>query len=166
MAWSDIWNGRSSIRRLSDKLAGFFPLNNFYGDNYLAPPDFLYRCHYRVWFRPPILSVVSVTNCGIGEDYKATVNYLIYLFNLRGNVITYDGSLAPHATDVRPIEGYFPTAESFLGPTGIGIAVVESNADLAVMHLSHNQTSGVFSAEHFLASVNNHEGKQFTCCGA
>lgn len=165
MAWSDIWNERATVRRLRDELARFFPMDAFYGENYLGPAELVYRCHYRVWYRPPISSYISITNCGISEDYRETVDYVIRLFNSRGEVTTCQGRLAPQATDFRSIDRYFPGVESFLGTMGVGLAVVESRADLAVMHLSHHRTSSVFSAEHFLASMNYHQGKQYRSCG-
>lgn len=166
MAWSDIWNGRARIRQLRDELSGFLPIENFYGEKYLGGPEVVYRCHYRIWCRPPIRSYIAITNCGIAEDYAETVAYAVRLFNSRGEALVYSGTLAPHATDYGRVDLFFPSAEEFLGPSGIGVASVESKADLAVMHLSHHETSGVYSAEHFMASVNYHDAKTYTCCGA
>jgi hypothetical protein len=57
-------------------------------------------------------------------------------------------------------------AEEFLKPGGIGLAFVESEGDLAVMHLSHHEVSGVYSAEHFMPSVNYRAGNFYSCCGS
>ena len=167
MAWSDIWNARPRVRRLRDELAGFFDMNAMYGEQYLGGPGISYRCHYRMWYRPPIRSFISITNCAIDEDYAETISYTIRLFNSHGDSpLCYHGTLAPHATDFGPIDQFFPSAKEFLAPEGLGVASVESTADLAVMHFSEHQSSGVFSAEHFLASVNYQDGKYYTSCGA
>ena len=166
MAWSDVWNGRTALRTLRDKLTGVFPLQSLYHDEYLGAPGIVYRSHYRIWFRPPIRSYIAVTNSGIAENYAETVSYTIKLFNSRGESIECTGSLGPNATDFDCVSHFFPTGETFLAPGGIGVASVESQADLAVMHLSQHDVSGVFSAEHFLASVNRHDGKQYASCGA
>ena len=166
MAWSDIWNGRPAVRKVRDELAGFFDVNTLYGEEYLGGSEVRYRSHYRVWFRPPIRSFISVTNCGIAEDYDETVTFTIRLFNSRGETLSYHGSLGPHATAFKPVGQFFPSAEEFLAPGGIGVASVESKADLAVMQFSEHQISGVFSAEHFLASANYQDGKYYTSCGA
>jgi hypothetical protein len=166
MAWSNVWNGRTALRVLREKLVSVFPLQNLYHEEYLGAPDVVYRCHYRIWFLPPIRSYIAVTNCGIAENYAETVDYTITLFNSRGESLEYTGSLAPNATDFETVSHFFPTVETFLAPGGIGVASVESQADLAVMHLSHHDVSGVFSAEHFLASANHRHGKQYVACGA
>ena len=154
------------MRQLCDELNGLVPVKNFYGERYLGGPEVVYRCHYRMWCRPPIRSHIAVTNCGIAEDYNATVAYKIRLFNASGEELVYQGALGPQATDYRPVDSFFPSAEEFLAPSGIGVASVESTADLAVMHLSHHKVSGVYSAEHFMASANVHDGKTYTSCGA
>ena len=166
MAWSDIWNGRERARTVRDRLAGVYDVEALYDEQYLGDSGVIYRCHYRVWCRPPLVSLVAVTNCGIREDYDETVTYTIRLFNEGGESLTREGRLGPHATDYQRIDSLFPSADVFLGPSGIGIASIDSTADLAVMHLSHHQTSGVFSAEHFLPSLNYQDGKHFACCGS
>jgi hypothetical protein len=166
MAWSDIWNARPSVRAVRDKLAGVFDVSTLYGEDYFGDPDVTYRCHYRVWRRPPMVSYIAVTNCGAREPYEDTISYVLRLYNARGEYLTLERTLAAHATAYDPIDALFPSAESFLRPSGIGVAVVESRADLAVMHLSHHQVSGVFSAEHFLPSVNYHNGQTYACCGS
>jgi hypothetical protein len=166
MAWSDIWNARPALRRVRDEFAGFFDVSRIYNDSLLGRPGMIYRCHYRVWLRPPIRSFISLTNCGIADNYSETVSYTIRLFNSRGEAISYEASLGPHGTDHESIDRFFPSAQEFLGPLGIGVASVESKADLAVMHFSEHQVSGVISAEHFLASVNYQDGEYYTSCGA
>jgi hypothetical protein len=166
MAWSDIWNARPVVRRVRDQLAGAFDVETLYGKDYLGGPEVTYRCHYRVWCRPPVRSHMAVTNCGIAESYGETVSYTIRLFNEQGDCLLLQRSLGPQATDYERIDHLFPLAEGFLGPSGIGVASVESRADLAVMHLTHQEASGVFSAEHFLPSLNYESGHVYTCCGS
>src|SRR5262249_438270 len=167
MAWSDIWNARPAVRKLRNELAGFFQMNTLYGERYLGGPEVRYRCHYRIWSRPPIRSFISITNCGIAKDYAETVSYTVRLFNARGeNPLSYHGRLAPHATDLGPIDKFFPSTKQFLSPEGLGLASVESTADLAVMHFSEHLVSGVLSAEHFMGSVNYLGGKYYTSCGS
>lgn len=166
MAWSDIWNGRDHVRNVRDQLAGAYDVSALYADEYLGNSGITYRCHYRVWCRPPMLSYIAVTNCGVRERYDQTVSYTIRLVNERGESLTCEGRLGPHATSYQRIDALFPSADVFLQPSGIGIASIDSTADLAVMHLSRHQISGVFSAEHFLPSLNYQDGKQYACCGS
>jgi hypothetical protein len=166
MAWSDIWNARGPVRSVRDRLAGVYDVSALYDDEYLGGTGVIYRCHYRVWCRPPLESFVAVTNCGLRHDYRETVSYAIRLFNARGESLSIDKRLGPQATDYEHVNRLFPAAEAFLGPSGIGVASVESSADLAVMHLSRHRESGVVSAEHFLPSMNYQDGKDYACCGS
>jgi hypothetical protein len=166
MAWSDIWNARVAVRRVRDELSGVFDVRGLYAEHYLGGSGVTYRCHYRVWCRPPMLSSIAVTNCGLRDDYDETVSYVIRLFNPSGDSLMFERSLGPQATDYERIDRLFPSAMEFLAPSGIGVASVESTADLAVMHLTHHQASGVFSAEHFLPSANDQDGKAYACCGS
>lgn len=166
MAWSDIWNARPVVRKVRDQLAGVYDVTSLYAEHYLGDSGVTYRCHYRVWCRPPMRSYIAVTNCGLREEYDETVSYVVQLFNACGDSLTFEGRLGPHATDYERIDRLFPSAPAFLGPAGIGVASVESTADLAVMHLSHHEASGAFSAEHFLPSINCKDGKAYACCGS
>jgi len=78
----------------------------------------------------------------------------------------YRGELAPQATDWGRIDRFFPGVSDFIGTDAIVMATIDSPADLAVMHLTEHQRSGVFSAEHFLASGTYHNGVYYKYCGA
>jgi hypothetical protein len=166
MAWSDIWNARPAVRKVREQLAGAYDVSSLYAEHYLGGSGVTYRCHYRVWCRSTMVSSIAVTNCGVGKEYDETVSYAIRLFNTRGDSLMFERSLGPQATDYERIDRLFPSAPDFLGPSGIGVASVESRADLAVMHLSRQQASGVVSAEHFLPSINCQNGKTYACCGS
>ena len=83
-----------------------------------------------------------------------------------GEYLLYEGKLPPHGTDYASIAKFFPTIHEFLGENSVAMAIVESEADLAVMHLSHHQISGVYSAEHFMHGSNYMDGKYYLPSGA
>ena len=56
--------------------------------------------------------------------------------------------------------------EDFLGDSGVGIAVVESKADLAIVQFTHHARSGVYSTEHFMALMTLQDGQWHQPCGA
>jgi hypothetical protein len=166
MAWSDVWNGRHKMRELKDTLGSFLPLNRLFPEQYINDGAVTYHCHYRLWFRPPIVSHIAITNCGIEPDYGKHVPYVLKLHNRAGETLDYRGELAPQATDWGRIDKFFPGVDDFAGSDAIVMATVDSPADLAVMHLTEHERSGVFSAEHFMASGTYHEGQYYRFCGS
>lgn len=144
MFWSDLWN--CSDRRLL--------------------PRITYRGFYRVWFRPPIVSHISITNCGVSPDYDRAVAYRLRLENGEGETLVHEGRLPPHGTAFGSVDAFFPAVREFLGSQAVGLAVVESQSDLAIMHLSYHQASDVWSAEHFLSTPTYHAGKYYSKCGS
>jgi len=166
MAWSDIWNGREELRELNGKIGALGLLKKIFPPHYSAPSGATYRCHYRVWFAPPIVSHIFITNCGIKPNYEKRAPYLLKLHNSRGEFLVHHGNLAPQATDLGRIDEFFSGVSEFAGPDTILMATIESPADLAVMHLTEHQRSGVFSAEHFMGSGSFHEGKYDWICGS
>src|SRR5579864_4114031 len=79
MAWSDVWNGRGKLRELKRKLGPLGLLDKIFSKHYTAPPGATYRCHYRIWFKPPIVSHISITNCGIDPNYSQQATYVLRL---------------------------------------------------------------------------------------
>ncbi|MEO7653006.1 MAG: hypothetical protein ABIZ80_21300, partial [Bryobacteraceae bacterium] len=77
-----------------------------------------------------------------------------------------DADLGPQATEFASISELFPAADGFLGSRGIGLAVVTSRSDLAVVQLTQHRTSGAWSAEHFMARPTYYNGQYYKCCGA
>ncbi len=144
MAWSDSWNW--SVRQRLHPLT--------------------YRAYYRVWCKTPFLSSVAITNCGIALNYDQTVSYRMRLENGSGDFLTYEGKLAPQATDFGPVQRFFPDATEFLNGQSMALVIVESRADLAIMHLSRHERSGVYAAEHFLPAPTRHAGKLHYPCGS
>ena len=144
MAWSDVWN--STERQEAAK-----------------PP---LRAFYRMWYRPPIVSAISITNSGLSPDYDKEVDYLIRMRNTDGKTMTCRRTLAPQATDYGTIDTFFPDIEDFLGDNPAAMAVVESTADLAIVQFTHHRKSGVCSVEHFMAIYTPHQGEFYLPCGS
>ena len=165
MAWSDIWNGQEHLRTLSDSIAPEFrPV--FLGGNVLPPPGIVYRSYYRMWYKAPLVSYLAITNCGITPGYDKTVRYRVRLENGSGDSLLYEGSVGPQATDYGPIDFFFPLIGAFLADQPVGMALVESESDLAIMHLTHHQVSGAYSAEHFMDAGSKFEGTYYPGCGS
>jgi hypothetical protein len=166
MAWSDVWNGRARLGELDEALGPLLPLGNMYDRRCIGEPGVTYRGHYRVWFRPPVASHIAVTNCGIEPNYAKRAPYVLKLHNRRGETIEYHGDLAPQATDWGRVDRFFPQVAGFMGSDSIVLATIDSPADLAVMHLTEHERSGVFSGEHFLTSGEYRDGLYYKYCGA
>ncbi len=124
------------------------------------------RAFYRMWFKRPIVSSISITNSGLSVDYDKHVEYTIHLRNTDGGTLSYKGKLAPQATDFGTIDTFFPDIEAFLGGSPAAMAVVESTSDLAIVQFTHHQASDVFSAEHFMALRTYHDGGFCLPCGS
>jgi hypothetical protein len=145
MAWSDVWNWQERVR--------FAPVIN-------------YVAYYRVWCKPPLISYVSLTNCGIDADYDQSVDYRLRLENGRGEYLVCTGSIPAQGTVYQSIHELFPSIADFLGDQPVALVVVETTADLASMHLTWHQYSGVYAAEHFLPTYTLHEGNLYSPCGS
>lgn len=144
MAWSDEWNSPERQKRAAPVLRAF----------------------YRMWFKGPIVSSISITNSGLSVDYDKHVQYTIRLRNTDGETLRYKGTLAPQATDFGTIDTFFPGIEAFLGGSPAAMAVVESTSDLAIVQFTHHKESDVFSAEHFMALRTYHDGGFCLPCGS
>ena len=166
MAWSDVWNGREKLRELVEEIGPLGLLDKIFSARYTAPPGALYHCHYRIWFKPPIVSHIAITNCGIDANYSQQAPYVLKLRNSRGEFLEHHGNLAPQATDYGRVDQFFHGVAAFAGEDAILMATIESPSDLAVMHLTEHERSGVFSAEHFMASGSYRDGKYDWICGS
>ncbi len=144
MAWSDEWNSPERQERA----------------------DRVLRAFYRMWFKGPIVSSISITNSGLSADYDKHVQYTIRLRNTDGETLRYKGTLGPQATDFGTIDTFFPDIEAFLGGSPAAMAVVESTSDLAIVQFTHHKASDVFSAEHFMALRTYHDGGYCLPCGS
>jgi hypothetical protein len=143
MAWSDTWNWQDRAR---------------------LKASIVYQSYYRVWWKFPLVTEISVTNCGIDADYQQSIHYIMRLENGRGESLLYEGTLAAQATDYYPIDFFFPQVEQFLGEQKVGLVVIESQADLAIVQLTKHYVSGVYAVEHFLpAPTVVHEKKYYPC---
>lgn len=145
MAWSDVWNWQERSCSL---------------------PEVNYLAYYRVWWQFPFTSYISLTNCGIDADYDRTVAYRLRLENGRGDYLIHEGTIPPQGTLYQSVQELFPAIAEFLGQQPIGLVVVETTADLASMHLTWHQHSGVYAAEHFLPVVTLHDGQLYSPCGS
>ena len=166
MAWSDIWNGRHKLRELKEKVGDIVPMDRIFAPHYRSEASVTYHCHYRIWFKPPIVSYLAVTNCGIEKEYSKRAPYVLKLHNRRGEFLEAQGDLAPQATDWGRVDKFFPGVSELAGSDGILMATIDSPADLAVMHLTEHERTGVYSAEHFMASGSYHEGRYHWICGS
>jgi hypothetical protein len=165
MAWSDIWNGQEQLKKLSESMPAQFQ-EAFLGDNVLAPEGVIYRSYYRMWYKPPLISYLSITNCGVVPGYDKTVEYLLRLENGAGETLLHEGRVGPQATDYGPIDLFFPTITEFLAGQPVCSILVESESDLAIMHLTHHQVSGAYSAEHFMDAGSRLGGIYYASCGS
>jgi hypothetical protein len=145
MAWSDTWNWQERSR---------FGL------------ILKYVAYYRVWWKSPFISYISLTNCGIDFDYDLTATYRLRLENGNGDFLVYEGTIPPQGTMYKSTRELFPTIAEFLGEQPVALMVVETTADLASMHLTCHQTSGVYAAEHFLPTYTLHNGELYSPCGS
>jgi hypothetical protein len=145
MAWSDAWNWQEVSR---------------------CRPNINYLAYYRVWWRPPFMSYVSLTNCSIDQDYQQTAIYRLRLEKGNGHYLACEGTIPPQGTMYKSISEIFPTIAEFLGDQPVGLVVVETTADLASMHLTRHQKSGVCAAEHFLPLPTHCNGEIYHPCGS
>jgi hypothetical protein len=145
MAWSDVWNWHERSR---------------------SSPPIDYLAYYRVWWKFPFTSYISLTNCGIDADYDRTATYRIRLENGRGDYLVCEGTIPPQGTLYKATHELFPAIAEFLGDQPVGLVVLETPADLASMHLTHHQGSGVYAAEHFLPVYIRHDGDLYSPCGS
>jgi hypothetical protein len=145
MAWSDFWNWQERAK--------FAPVLN-------------YMAYYRVWWQAPFLSYLSLTNCGIDADYDLTATYRLRLENGRGEFLLCEGTIPPQGTLYKAAHELFPSIADFLGEQSVALLVVETTADLASMHLTQHQVSGVYAAEHFLPTYTLHNDEFHSPCGS
>jgi hypothetical protein len=145
MAWSDVWNWQERSR---------------------SSPDINYLAYYRVWWQQPFTSYVSLTNCGIDAGYDRTATYRLRLENGQGDFLVKEGTIPPQGTMYQAIHELFPTISEFLGDQPVGLVVLETTADLASMHLTHQHNSGVYAAEHFLPAYTRYNDKLYSPCGS
>jgi hypothetical protein len=165
MAWSDVWNGRHKLGELNEKVGKVLPVDKLFSSSDVGDVDVTYHCHYRMWFKPPLVFHLAITNCGIETDYSKRAAYTLKLHNRRGETLQVEGDLALQATDYGRVAKFFPAVSEFPGQDAIFMATIDSPADLAVMQLTEHERSGVYSAEHFMASGSYHDGKYYWICG-
>ena len=129
MAWADQWN---SVERQAKQGV---PLG----------------AYYRVLCDDRFRSYVAITNSGVPLDYDRDASYTVRLINVAGEELTCTGTVGPNATVFEPIDRFFPDAREHMAGGTAAVVIVESPADLALMHFTRHQVSGVWSAEHFMA---------------
>ncbi|APR75855.1 Hypothetical protein A7982_01202 [Minicystis rosea] len=129
MLWSDAWNTVPRLRQRGIAL----------------------RAIYRALARPPLLSHVIVSNCGMAADYDHAASLRIVLEDGRGRSLVREETLPPHGTLFASLLELFPDARDFLGEQPGGIVVVESAFDLASLHFTLHETTGAWSVEHNMA---------------
>ena len=145
MAWSDQWNS-ADRRNVKEPL--------------------VYRSYFRVWLKPPITSDIAITNCGIEEEYHSEVSFVLRVINSEGEALRHEGTIPPHGTSFISLEAAWPQISEFIGSVPVGVAVIESRADLAIVQISRHQRSGVCAIEHFMAVPTFHHGKRYSPAGA
>ena len=147
MVWSDCWNSQERQIRM-------------------AKTGVVYRGYFRVWYRGPIQSFLSITNSGIGESYDRVATFRLSLKNQQGEKLTYEGELPPQGTFFRSVESIFPGIEKFLGSSSVALVLAESKYDLAKVQITCHKKSGVYSAEHFMPAVSHYNGKPYYPAGS
>ncbi|MBT8484122.1 MAG: hypothetical protein KJO43_00995 [Phycisphaerae bacterium] len=142
MAWADEWNSRERLERAPVTLAAY----------------------YRVLCDDRFRSYLAITNSGLALDYDRTADYTIRLCNVAGDELVATGRVGPQATVFAPIDELFPDVRAFLGEAPAAVVVVESTLDLALMHFTRHQRSGVWAAEHFMSiSTKVDDAWEFPC---
>jgi hypothetical protein len=131
MAWSDEWN--TPQRRIAHRQAK-------------AP----YRSYFRLLGAPFLECWLGVTNAG-NHELDEVADYTVIVENHDGDRVSAEHTLAPWATDWRPLDDVVPGATSVLGGTN-GLLLVESDSDLAMVCFTRNRTSGRWSAEHLMSA--------------
>ena len=145
MAWSDVWNWRDRQKYVE---------------------DLTYVAYFRVWCKSPLISYISLTNCGIDPDYELSLEYTLRLQKEDGESLSYCGAIPPQGTIYQPVTYFFPEIKDFLGDRKVALVVIETKGDIASMHLSHNQNSGVYGAEHFLPAPIYYQDRFHFPCGS
>ena len=80
--------------------------------------------------------------------------------------LRHEGTIPPHGTSFISLEAVWPQISEFIGSVPVGVAVIESRADLAIVQISRHQRSGVCAVEHFMAVPTFHHGKRYLPAGA
>lgn len=146
MAWSDEWNSRIKMAKRRKE----------------AP---LLASYFRVWWDGMVQSYLSITNPG-HAGYKGIAEGTLRLLNAAGESIECSFTLSPYATRFGPLVDFFPMADEFLTPNGIGFVVCESTSDLANVCFTLHRVSGVWSAEHFMPMETIHNGELVSPAGS
>jgi hypothetical protein len=128
MLWGDHWNSPARLRNQGIALRAF----------------------YRAVVKPPLSSHVIVSNCGMAADYDRAASFRLVLEDGAGKSLVHEATLPPHGTLFASVIELFPEARRLLGDRPGGVLVVESAFDLASMHFTLHEGSGVWSAEHNL----------------
>jgi hypothetical protein len=115
-------------------------------------------------FKSPIVSHLSITNCGIETDNNKRAPYVLKLHNRPGEYLQREVDLGAQPTDYGRADKFFPEVSEFAGSDAILMPTIDTRSELAVMHLTEHERSGVHSAEHFMASGGYHEGRYYWIC--
>lgn len=129
MAWSDEWN--TPQRRIKRRDAD------------------AYRSYFRVLGSPFLECWLGVTNAG-SHDLDVDAAYTVIVESQAGQRLTTSCTLGPLATSFRSIDAVVPGAADLL--RGVGLLVVESDSDLAMVCFTRHRRSGRWSAEHLMSA--------------
>ena len=134
MAWSDEWN--TPHRRIARRRA--------VGG---------YRSYFRILSAPFLETWLGVTNAG-NHELDSPADYTVIVENHEGDRVSAQHTLAPWATDWKPLDTLVPGALELLGGKN-GLLLVESESDLAMVCFTRHSTSGRWSAEHLMSAPPN-----------
>jgi hypothetical protein len=140
MAWSDDWN--SGIKHRAIRRAAL-------GESPPETGEVALRSYYRAFGRPGVTTFLSLTNTG-HPGYASPASYVIRLRSVGGVELTAAGRLGPQATALVALDDLFPSLAEFLAPAGVGVAIVESPADLAIVQFTRGSRDGCWAAEHLM----------------
>jgi len=145
MVWSDEWNSEERRKRFGTVLK---------------------RKYFRVWHCPEFISYVSMYNCGVEKPYTLEAAFTLTLVNETGDKLIYEGTLPPNGTLFRRVDELFPDISAFLGDNRYAMLYSESAFDLAHVQFTRHMSSGVWAAEHFIASHTNSQGEYCDVAGS
>lgn len=141
MTWSDEWNSKVRIAKR---------------DRCATPPRG--RSYFRICEDGEVTTEVSITNAGhAGHERVAEVRLVLYGGD--GPLAECSLRILPFATRVVTIEQLFPDLPAALGPSGLGMLLIESASDLANVAFTHHRQTGAVGAEHFISLPMHYDGR-------
>ena len=145
MVWSDFWNSPDRIRKAKELLVAY----------------------YRVLFSKIFCTYLAISASATSLSETKNWPYRACLYNQAGDFLEYNGELKTFGTDFKAIDDFFPNASELLAQQKLGLVVIESKYDLAIVQLTKHRASGACAIEHFLPAPTELENEKLVYpCGS